>query len=69
MVVLSVLLNAWGVLKLRVWNPSGEPIQQRERPDEQTEAKERADVAALAALSRRPARELIHAGAVGERPA
>ena len=51
MVGLSIVLNAWGVLKLRVWNPSGEPIQQRERPDEETEAKERADVAALAALA------------------
>ncbi|HVS38972.1 MAG TPA: ABC transporter permease, partial [Gemmataceae bacterium] len=63
---LSVLLNAWGVLRLRVWNPSGEPIQQRERPDEETEAKERADVAALAALSRRPARELMRVAAGGE---
>ena len=40
MVGLSIVLNAWGVLKLRVWNPSGEPIQQRERPDEETEAKD-----------------------------
>jgi ABC-type transport system involved in multi-copper enzyme maturation permease subunit len=29
----SVLLNAWGILRLRVWNPSGEPIMQRERPE------------------------------------
>ncbi len=63
MVGLSAVLNLWGVLKLRVWNPSGEPIQQRERPDEATEAKERADAAVLAALSRRPARELIRAAA------
>ena len=59
MVLLSALLNAWGVLKLRVWNPSGEPIMQRERPDEEAEAKERADFAALASLGRRPARQII----------
>jgi ABC-type Na+ efflux pump permease subunit len=66
MVGLSAVLNGWGVLKLRVWNPSGEPIQQREAPDEGAEAKERADIAALAALQRRPARELIRAAAGGE---
>jgi ABC-type transport system involved in multi-copper enzyme maturation permease subunit len=33
MVVLCGLLNAWGILRLRVWNPSGEPIIQREQPD------------------------------------
>ncbi len=65
MVGWSILLNGWGVLMLRVWNPSGEPIQQRERPDEETEARERADVAALAALSRRPSRELVRAAAGG----
>jgi ABC-type Na+ efflux pump permease subunit len=27
---LTVLLNAWGMARLRVWNPSGEPIMQRE---------------------------------------
>jgi ABC-type transport system involved in multi-copper enzyme maturation permease subunit len=32
MVLLSVLLNFWGIFKLRVWNPSGEPIMQREAP-------------------------------------
>jgi ABC-type transport system involved in multi-copper enzyme maturation permease subunit len=37
MVALSVLLNAWGILRLRVWNPSGEPIMQREQPDEALE--------------------------------
>jgi hypothetical protein len=63
MVVLSAVLLGVGVLRLRVWNPSGEPIQQREQPDEETEAKERAAVAALAALHRRPARELVAAAA------
>jgi len=58
MVLLSALLNVWGVLKLRVWNPSGEPVMQRERPDEEAEAKERADFVALASLGRRPARQI-----------
>jgi ABC-type transport system involved in multi-copper enzyme maturation permease subunit len=65
MVLLTALLNAWGVLKLRVWNPSGEPVMQRERPDEEAEAKERADFAALASLGRRPARQLFLAAPVG----
>jgi hypothetical protein len=38
---LSVLMNAWGILRLRVWNPSGEPIMQREQPEE-AEEKDRA---------------------------
>jgi ABC-type transport system involved in multi-copper enzyme maturation permease subunit len=42
MVLLSVLLNAWAILRLRVWNPSGEPIIQRERPEEAEEEKDRA---------------------------
>jgi ABC-type Na+ efflux pump permease subunit len=37
MLVLSVLLNAWAILRLRVWNPSGEPIMQRETPEEEEE--------------------------------
>jgi hypothetical protein len=35
MLGLSVLLNGWGILRLRVWNPSGEPIMQRERPEDE----------------------------------
>jgi hypothetical protein len=31
MLLLSVVLNGWGIIKLRVWNPSGEPIMQREK--------------------------------------
>jgi ABC-type Na+ efflux pump permease subunit len=31
----SVVLNGWGLLRLRVWNPSGEPIMQRERPEDE----------------------------------
>jgi ABC-type transport system involved in multi-copper enzyme maturation permease subunit len=30
MLILSALLNGWGIMRLRVWNPSGEPIMQRE---------------------------------------
>ncbi len=41
MVGWSVLLNGLGIWKLRVWNPSGEPIQQRERPED-LEEKDRA---------------------------
>ena len=33
MLLLSAALNGWGLYKLRVWNPSGEPIMQRERPE------------------------------------
>src|SRR5262249_1897369 len=40
MVGASVLLNAWALLRLRVWNPSGEPIMQREQPGEGAEEKE-----------------------------
>jgi ABC-type transport system involved in multi-copper enzyme maturation permease subunit len=35
MVALSVLLNLWSILRLRVWNPSGEPIIQRENVEEE----------------------------------
>jgi hypothetical protein len=42
MLLLSVLLNGWGILYLRVWNPSGEPIMQRESPeDAEAEEKDR----------------------------
>ncbi len=42
MVLFSVLLNGLGMLRLRVWNPSGEPLMQREQPDEGAEAIEAA---------------------------
>jgi ABC-type Na+ efflux pump permease subunit len=31
----AFLLNLWGIYKLRVWNPSGEPIIQREKPEDE----------------------------------
>jgi ABC-type transport system involved in multi-copper enzyme maturation permease subunit len=37
MLLLSALLNGWGILRLRVWNPSGEPVIQREVPDDAAE--------------------------------
>ncbi|MFL5342735.1 MAG: ABC transporter permease [Gemmataceae bacterium] len=40
MVGISVALNAIGIWRLRKWNPRGEPIMQRERPEE--EEKDRA---------------------------
>jgi hypothetical protein len=41
MFAITALLNAWGIWKLRVWNPSGEPIQQRERPEDADDEKDR----------------------------
>ncbi len=35
MLGVTVLLNGWGLWKLRVWNPSGEPIMQREKPEDE----------------------------------
>lgn len=34
MLALSIALNGFGIWKLRKWNPSGEPIQQREATDD-----------------------------------
>jgi ABC-type Na+ efflux pump permease subunit len=45
MLGVSVLLNAWSMLRLRVWNPSGEPIMQRERPEEEDKDRARAHAA------------------------
>jgi ABC-type transport system involved in multi-copper enzyme maturation permease subunit len=43
MLLLSAAVNAWSILRLRVWNPSGEPIMQREAPTEaEEEEKDRA---------------------------
>jgi hypothetical protein len=49
---LGVALNAWGVYKLRDWNPGGEPIMQRETPEEE-EAKDRAKAHAAPGAVRR----------------
>ena len=37
MLALSVALNAFGIWKLRKWNPSGEPVQQREAGDDDSD--------------------------------
>ena len=42
MLGLTVLLNAWAILRLRVWNPSGEPVMQREGAEKEMEEKDRA---------------------------
>jgi len=43
MVIVAVVLNGWGMFMLRKWNPSGEPIMQREAPgDAGAEEKDRA---------------------------
>ena len=40
MLALSVFLNAFGIWKLRKWNPSGEPVQQREAPEDAEDSPE-----------------------------
>jgi ABC-type Na+ efflux pump permease subunit len=50
MLLLSVLLNAWAMFRLRVWNPSGEPIMQRDAPDEEEEVRRRARAVAAAGV-------------------
>jgi ABC-type Na+ efflux pump permease subunit len=42
MLLVSTCLNGWAILRLRVWNPSGEPVMQRERPEEEDELIDRA---------------------------
>ena len=43
MVMAAVVLNGWGMFMLRKWNPSGEPIMQREAPEDAgAEEKDRA---------------------------
>jgi ABC-type transport system involved in multi-copper enzyme maturation permease subunit len=37
MILISVALVGWGIRRLRVWNPSGEPIMQREQTEEDEE--------------------------------
>jgi ABC-type transport system involved in multi-copper enzyme maturation permease subunit len=46
MLVLTLILNAVGLWRLRVWNPSGEPIMQREAPEEAEESTDPAKRAA-----------------------
>jgi ABC-type transport system involved in multi-copper enzyme maturation permease subunit len=52
MVGFTVVLNLWGVWRLRVWNPSGEPIIQRERAEDTEETiRIEKEVAALSRAS------------------
>jgi ABC-type transport system involved in multi-copper enzyme maturation permease subunit len=52
MLLLSVLLNAYGMLRLRKWNPSGEPVMQRERPEENLDEIDRAKAHAAPGAAR-----------------
>ncbi|HZY83611.1 MAG TPA: ABC transporter permease subunit [Gemmataceae bacterium] len=61
MLGLSVLLNGWGLLRLRVWNPSGEPIMQREKPEEAEDKEGVALPAAGGAKATAATRTSIHA--------
>jgi ABC-type transport system involved in multi-copper enzyme maturation permease subunit len=60
MLLFTLLLNGWGLLRLRVWNPSGEPIMQREQPED-IEDKERT------AATDQKARISVHAAPGAER--
>jgi ABC-type Na+ efflux pump permease subunit len=37
MTLVGALINVWAMARLRVWNPSGEPIMHRERPEDAVE--------------------------------
>ncbi len=52
MLGLSFMLNAWAILRLRVWNPSGEPVMQREGAEKEAEEKDRARAHAAPGLVR-----------------
>lgn len=41
MLAVSAILNGWAIRRLRVWNPSGEPIVRREQADEPALEKDR----------------------------
>jgi ABC-type transport system involved in multi-copper enzyme maturation permease subunit len=56
MLLFAGLLNGWGILRLRVWNPSGEPIMQRERPEDVEEQERLA-----AATGQKAMRTSVHA--------
>jgi len=45
MLAVSGLLAGWGIARLRVWNPSGEPVMQRERPEDEDVDRSRAHAA------------------------
>jgi hypothetical protein len=61
MLGLSALLNGWGLLRLRVWNPSGEPIMQREKPEEAEDKEAAALPVGGKARAAEAARTSIHA--------
>ena len=74
MLLLTALINLWGIVRLRVWNPSGEPIIQREQPDALGEEKDRLKAHAAPGLVRQVWRNPIlwremRTRAYGRRPA
>ena len=55
MLLFTLLLNGLGLWRLRVWNPSGEPVMQREKPAEVADERDEKDrSAAHAAPGRVP---------------
>jgi ABC-type Na+ efflux pump permease subunit len=52
MLVMAILLNGWGIWRLRVWNPSGDPIIQREQIEDE-DIKDRARAHAAPGAVRR----------------
>jgi ABC-type transport system involved in multi-copper enzyme maturation permease subunit len=53
MLVVAGAMNLWGMRRLRVWNPSGEPIMQRERPEDAVDRERELTEAEVVATSRR----------------
>src|SRR5262249_57931564 len=45
MLAVTGMLAGWGIARLRVWNPSGEPVIQRERPEDEDLDRSRAHAA------------------------
>jgi ABC-type transport system involved in multi-copper enzyme maturation permease subunit len=58
MLLWGLLLSGLGMWRLRVWNPSGEPIMQRERPED---AEDREDALAAGKVEAAKQRTSVHA--------
>src|SRR5262249_35225456 len=69
MLGLSVLLNMIAMWRLRVWNPSGEPIMQREAPEEnRTDLQSVPEFGRTESPSSAPAHARVHAAPGAVRP-
>jgi ABC-type Na+ efflux pump permease subunit len=53
MMLIAIGLNVLGIMRLRKWNPRGEPIMQRERPEAEDDEKDRARAHAAPGTARR----------------